>query len=323
MIARPGGSFIGVMVQEIDSERAQSLKLPGEYGVEITRIDPDSPAEKAGLKVGDVVRQYNGQRVEGMEEFKRLVSETPAGRDAKLEIVRGGAQQTVSIKVSARRPFALAMNTFPALMQDDNVSHNLERQLQEADRQLQAATRELQGHQQLGVNQEDLQKQLQAAQKEIEAAAKQLQGKQQNIQRTLKDVQVRMNMIRPDIPRAFMVWRSSSLGIEAESLEPQLAQFFGVKEGVLVRSVTSGSAAEKAGIKAGDVITKIDDAKVTAPGDLSSHVRSLRGKQVPVTITRDHKEITLSVKVDDDDRSEWWQQDFGPFTIAPATKWIE
>src|SRR5271166_5596536 len=79
-----GSRYIGVMVQEIDSERAKELKLREEYGVEVTRIEPDSPADKAGLKVGDTVQQYNGQRVEGMEEFKRLVSETPAGREVKL-----------------------------------------------------------------------------------------------------------------------------------------------------------------------------------------------------------------------------------------------
>ena len=52
----------------------------------------------------------------------------------------------------------------------------------------------------------------------------------------------------PDVPRAFMSWRSSIVGIEAESLDSQLAEYFGVKEGVLVRSVVRGSSAEKAGL---------------------------------------------------------------------------
>jgi serine protease Do len=61
-----------------------------------------------------------------------------------------------------------------------------------------------------------------------------------------------MEMTMPDIPKAMMSWRSTMLGVEGESLgNSQLAEYFGVKEGVLVRSVIKGTSAEKAGIKAG------------------------------------------------------------------------
>lgn len=73
-------------------------------------------------------------------------------------------------------------------------------------------------------------------------------------------------MAMPDIPKAMMSWRSTMLGVEAESLgESQLATYFGVKEGVLVRSVMKSTAAEKAGIKAGDVLMKVNETRVTSP----------------------------------------------------------
>src|SRR5206468_1454658 len=73
----------------------------------------------------------------------------------------------------------------------------------------------------------------------------------------------------PDIPQSHVTWRSSTLGVDTESLSSQLAEFFGVKEGALVRSVSKNSPAEKAGIKAGDVIIKVDDSKVSSPREIS------------------------------------------------------
>ena len=73
-----------------------------------------------------------------------------------------------------------------------------------------------------------------------------------------------------DLPFQIQTY-SSVLGAQTESLTRQLGEYFGVKdgEGVLVRSVEKGSAAEKAGLKAGDVIVKADNEKLTDRSDLS------------------------------------------------------
>jgi len=102
----------------------------------------------------------------------------------------------------------------------------------------------------------------------------------------------------PDVPRPIQRLRSPMLGVEAESIEGQLAQFFGVNQGVLVRTVMKGSPAERAGVKAGDVIMRVDEAKVTTPPEISAHLRAAHGKPVPVTIMREHKEISLTVDAD-------------------------
>ena len=87
----PASSFLGVGVTDIDAERTKALNLKDEHGVEVTSVDADSPAAKAGVKVSDVIVEYNGQRVEGIEQFLRLVRETPVGRQEKLLISRNGA----------------------------------------------------------------------------------------------------------------------------------------------------------------------------------------------------------------------------------------
>jgi len=107
----------------------------------------------------------------------------------------------------------------------------------------------------------------------------------------------------PDIPNVNMIWRTARLGVEAEALGDQLAGYFGVREGVLVRSVLDNTPAQKAGIKAGDVITKVDGNTVTAPGELSSAVRMASAKNsYSVEVMRDRKPLTLTVTPED--RSE-------------------
>ena len=93
------------------------------------------------------------------------------------------------------------------------------------------------------------------------------------------------------------------LGIAAESISGQLAEYFGVKEGALVKSVQDDSAGAKAGIKAGDVITSINGSKVYEPSDVSRMVNRLdEGAEFTVEIVRDHKPLTLKGKVESSQR---------------------
>lgn len=104
-----------------------------------------------------------------------------------------------------------------------------------------------------------------------------------------------------DLPGFMSTWQSGMLGIMGESMnqQEQLAEFFGVKDGVLVKSVNKGSAAEKAGIKAGDVIVKIEDQHVGTTREITSALRSLRSKKtVNVTVVRNKKEMTLPVTLE-------------------------
>ena len=103
---------------------------------------------------------------------------------------------------------------------------------------------------------------------------------------------------RQDVPRSLMTWRSPVLGLDAEPLFGQLAGYFGVTEGVLVRSVASGSPAEKAGMKAGDVITRINKQAVTTPAEITGRLRVVTSPLVSVTAMRDRKEFTLNVTLE-------------------------
>ena len=106
----------------------------------------------------------------------------------------------------------------------------------------------------------------------------------------------------------FFVQHGARLGISGDDLTPQLAEFFGVKQGkgVLVREVIVGSAAEKAGLKAGDVVVAVDGTEIASVGKLR---RAMAGdkpdadkRKVSLTIVRDKREQTLSVELESPDK---------------------
>jgi serine protease Do len=101
-----------------------------------------------------------------------------------------------------------------------------------------------------------------------------------------------------------LIWadaRTPVLGIDAEDLSGQLGSYFGAPDnsGVLVREVRAGTAAQKAGIKAGDVITKIDDKPVKSLSDLREQLRQDREhKTIKLGILRKGSEISVSVEIE-------------------------
>ena len=232
-------SYLGVGVNDLSSDRAQALKLKDDRGVEITSVDQDAPAGKAGLKQNDVIVAFNGTPVESAEQFKRLMRETPPGRTISLDLVRNGQPQNIKVQLADRKKlessmwphesgdFALAMPAVPPTPPIPAM---------------------------------------------------------------------------PAFPRMWdqtIVRTRSNSGATVESLSPQLGDYFGVKngEGLLVRSVQKGSAADSAGLRAGDVIVRVGDQKISDNSDWSEALRNAKDGKVSVVVVRDKKEQTLTLTV--------------------------
>jgi len=101
-IANASQGYLGVGMHDVDTERAAQLKLKEVRGVEVTTIDHDAPAGKAGLRVHDVILGMNGQAIVGQAQLTRLLHDTPVGHTVSLLISRDGQQQTVSIQLADR-----------------------------------------------------------------------------------------------------------------------------------------------------------------------------------------------------------------------------
>ncbi len=88
--------WLGVETEGVNADRAKELKLSETRGVYISEVEEESPAEKAGLKSGDVVLEFNGEHVEGTVQFRRLIREIPAGHKVQITVWRDGKSQTLT-----------------------------------------------------------------------------------------------------------------------------------------------------------------------------------------------------------------------------------
>lgn len=220
------GSYLGVWVWELDAARAKDLRVAEGSGVVVTLVSPGSPADQAGLRAGDVVSEFNGQKIDGIDQFSRLVRDTAPGRPVKLKLVRNGAAQVITAKTGT---IAAADRPGPIVVAP-----------------------------------------------------------------TARDTM----FPQPDVPRSLTTWRSPMLGVDWEPLFGQLAVFFGVSEGVLVRNVAAGSPADKAGLKAGDVVTHVGKQPVTTPAAITAQLRAQTTSSVKLGVTRERSAIGIVVMLE-------------------------
>jgi serine protease Do len=221
-----GGSRIGASVRDVQDDDVSREKLAGPNGAVIERLDTEGPAGRAGLKAGDVVVEFDGERVRSALHLTRLVRETPEGRPVKVGIVRGAARAVIEVTPVGSR----------ARGPDERIWREPMRELEELGRNF--------------------------------------------------DVE------------SLVGWGGSRgrLGVDVQPLTPQLAEFFGVKEGLLVASVVENSPAAMAGIKAGDIILGVGGQTVASRGQL---VRALRdkgdGTETTIEFSRQGKASTATV----------------------------
>jgi serine protease Do len=95
--------FLGVNIGDVDEAAAESLKLGKDQGAAITRVLPKSPADKAGLLAGDIVLQFNGEKVEGSRDLQRRTSATKPGDTSRLTILRSGKQLAISVVTGSEK----------------------------------------------------------------------------------------------------------------------------------------------------------------------------------------------------------------------------
>ena len=103
------GSYLGISTEDINRANMATYNLGQPRGVGITQVAKDSPAEKAGLRKGDVILRFDGENVTSVRKLNRLISEVAPDQTVKVSISRGGAEQELSATIAKRN------NTFARL----------------------------------------------------------------------------------------------------------------------------------------------------------------------------------------------------------------
>lgn len=93
-------SYLGVDISDVTTERLSALKLKEEKGVEVTMVDQDAPAGKAGIKEHDVILTMNGTTIESGAQLRRMIHETPPGRLVSFGLSRDGQPVTVKVQLA-------------------------------------------------------------------------------------------------------------------------------------------------------------------------------------------------------------------------------
>jgi serine protease Do len=107
---RPRCLRAGVRLARRLSNAATSLQSRGTRGALVSRIDPGSPAEKAGLEIGDVIIRFAGNRVKNSAQLRKFVIEAKPGMDAVVEVMRKGRRQSFSVTIGESAPGTAPMD---------------------------------------------------------------------------------------------------------------------------------------------------------------------------------------------------------------------
>jgi len=91
--------WIGVSIQQVTKDLADSFGLPAEGGALVSEVTPDSPAEKGGMKSGDIIITFDGKAIKEMTDLPRLVAATATGKSVAVKIIRDGKEESLTLVI--------------------------------------------------------------------------------------------------------------------------------------------------------------------------------------------------------------------------------
>lgn len=213
--------YLGIYMERITPDDKDEFGVT--FGVLITKVEKESPADKAGIKKYDVVQFFNNEKVRRTDDLAEAIGSCKPGTNAAVKLVRDGKEKELTVTLGKAKP-----NTYIYKFGGKNDDKNDKR-------------------------------------KEM-----------------------------------FIFRKGGYLGVNLQPLNKDLAEYFGVKEneGALIMDVSKDSPAEKAGLKSGDVIQKIEKKEVTKPHDVVEIISDFeKGDKVSIEVMRHKKKTTVTAEL--------------------------
>jgi len=91
--------WIGVSIQPVTKDLADSFGLPAERGALVSEVIPESPAEKGGIKSGDIIVSFDGKAIKEMNDLPRLVAATATGKSVSVKVIRDGNEEALTLVI--------------------------------------------------------------------------------------------------------------------------------------------------------------------------------------------------------------------------------
>ncbi|MFT3743105.1 MAG: PDZ domain-containing protein [Pyrinomonadaceae bacterium] len=260
------GGYLGVQTTEVTKENFAKYGLREVRGVAVEKVMENSPAATAGIKEGDVILRLNGEEIASTRKLTRLISEIDVDHQVRVTVLRGGSEQEITATLG-KRPGAFF-----------GEGKNFSFSSPEAFGKL---------------NLDELKAMPQF--KEMQPMAPM---SPMPMLKNFPDGEMFKSFTFPGGEGQSFSWTSGSgrqIGVGVTDLTKQLAQHFGVEDGLMINEVRENSPAAKAGLKAGDIIVEVNSKAATSQLDLIREVNSKKEGDVQLTIVRDGKRQTISV----------------------------
>ncbi len=231
-------AWLGIYMQDVGDDVAEALGLKIEEGVLINKVIEKSPADKAGLRDGDVIVRVEEIVIADSDDLSREIKEHKPGDKIEVVIWRDGEKQTYNVELG------------------------------ESERK--------------------------------------------------KDYEFSLKAPRPE--KLFFNFEGKPygyLGVGLQSLGDQLAEYFQVEDGALVSEVIEESPAEKAGLKAGDVIVAVNGTEIDDASDVTEVIRDhKKGDKIEIEVVRDGNKMNLMAELDEREFPHNFESLFGQDGIA-------